>query len=172
MAASKRHPHHTLLVDVGAAHAEGRHRYVVNLRERRLRRIGSRDKPDDGSGVTKCRAPNRAVNRARHHGVEARDDPLVLGGVDRLIGLDVLVALAVAVGVEYEGGPALRFREITRLVEYLGVNPADHWPATAGPQRVVSVIAELQVMRTEAGIYKRVLPCLGIEHGNLAAGPL
>jgi len=36
------------------------------------------------------------------HRIKAGDDALVLARVDRLVGLDVVVALAVAVGVEDE----------------------------------------------------------------------
>ena len=172
VAARQRHPHDALAVDVGAADAEARHRHVVDLRERRLRRIRSRNEPHDSARIGPERAPDRAVHRTRHHGVEARDDPLVLGGIDRLIRLDVLVALAVAVGVEDERRPALRLRHITRLVEHLGVDPADHRPAAAGPQRLVGVVAELQMMGPEAGVDERVLSRLGIEHRELAVRPL
>ena len=112
-----------------------------------------------------CRdgAPDRAVDRARHHGVEARVDALVLGRIDRLVRLDVGVALAVAVGVEDERRPALRLRGVAGLVEHLRVEPADHRAAAARPQRVVRVVAELQVVRREAGVDERVLLRLRIE---------
>ena len=70
--------------------------------------------------------PDRAVGRIRHHRVGARaaGDALVLGGIDRLVRLDVFVALAVAVGVEHERRPALRLGGVAGLVEHLGVEPA------------------------------------------------
>ena len=110
VAAAQRRPHDALLVDVGAADAEVRLRHVVDLRERGRRRIRSRSEPHDRRGAAEHAdgAPDRAVDRARHHGVEAAGDALVLGRIDRLVGLDVVVALAVAVGVEDERRPPLR----------------------------------------------------------------
>ena len=120
------------------------------------------------------RVPDRAVHRARHHriGPGARHDALVLGRIGRLVGLDELVALAVAVGVEDERRPALRLRRVAGLVEHLGVDPAGHRPGAAEPQRVVGVVAELQVMRAEAGVDEGVLHRLRIEHRHLAGRPL
>ena len=82
---------------------------------------------------------------------------LSLVGIERLVGLDVVVALAVAVGVEDKRRPPLRLHRIAGLVEHLGVEPADHRAAAAGPQRVVGVVAELQVMGLEARVDERVL---------------
>ena len=69
-----------------------------------------------------------------------------------MIRLDVVVALAIAVGVEDEGRPALRLGCVAGLIEYLGIDPARYRPGAAQPERVVRVIAELQVMRAETGV--------------------
>src|SRR6266403_354633 len=144
VAAAHRGPHDALLVDVGTANAEIRLRYVVDLRERGSRRVWPGSHPDDRRSAAECadRAPDRAVDGARHHGVEAAGDPLVLGRIDRLIGLHVVVTLAVAVGIEHERGPSLRLGGVARLVEHLGVDPADHGAATAGPHGLVRVVGE------------------------------
>ena len=59
---------------------------------------------------------------------------------------------AVAVGVEDRRRPALRDNVVTGLVKLVGLQPAHHVAATAGPQRVVLVIGKLQVMGSEAGL--------------------
>ena len=125
-----------------------------------------------GAGVAAQRAPHRAVGRARHHRVEGRADAHVLGRLVRLAGLGVLVALAVAVGVEHQRGPALRLLDVAGLVEHLGVDPADIAAAAAGahPQRLVGVVAELQMMRAEAGLVGGVLAGLRIVHRHPAVG--
>jgi hypothetical protein len=110
---------------------------------------------------------DRAVDRARHDRVEAAGDALVLARIDRLVRLDIGVALAVAVGVEHQCRPALRFRGIAGLVEHFGVEPADDGPTAARPQRVVLVEAELQMMRVETGVDKGVLHRLRVEHRQL-----
>ena len=95
-----------------------------------------------------------------------------LPGSMRLAGLGVLVALAVAVGVEHQRGPALRLLDVAGLVEHLGVDPADIAAAAAGPhpQRLVGVVAELQMMRAEAGLVGGVLAGLRIVHRHPAVG--
>ena len=169
VAARKRCPHDSLLVDVGAADAEARQWDVVDFGERRLRGIRSRDDANDCPRKLAVGAPDRAVGRARHHGVETGHDPLVLGRIHGLVRLDVSVALAIAVGVEDHRRPALRFRRVAGLVEYLHVEPADDLPAAAGPQSVVGI--ELQMMRPKAGVDERVLLVLGssIESWRLCA---
>ena len=131
MAACERHPHHALAVDIAAARAEARHRYVVDFRQRGFRRVGAGSEPHDRAGAGAQRPPDRSVDRVRHDRVEHLGDALVLGRIQRLVGLDILVALAVAVGVEDERRPALRLRRIAGFVEHLGVDPADHAAAAA-----------------------------------------
>ena len=84
---------------------------------------------------------------------------------------DIRVALAVAVGIQNQRGPALRFLLVVRLVPHLGVEPAHHAAAAAaaGPQRIVGVLGEQQVVRGEAGVDHRGLLGRRIVHRQLAA---
>src|SRR5207247_935664 len=154
--ARERHPHYALAVDITAARPKTRPRYIVDFGERGLRRVRAGIEPHDRSRTRARaeRAPDGAVDWARHHRVEHLADALVLVGIDRIVGPDILVALAVAIRVEDERGPPLRFRGVASLIEQFGVEPAYHPAAAAarGPQRVVGVVAELQVMRLEAGV--------------------
>ena len=85
VAAAERHPHDALAVDVGAARAEAGHRHVVDLGERRLRRIRRPARArTTAPGIAERRAPDRAVDRARHHRVERRVDARVLRRIGRL----------------------------------------------------------------------------------------
>ena len=131
--AGQRHPDHALPVDIAAPGAESRQRDVVDLGQRRIRRIGAGRQPYHRTRVRPVGTPDGAVHRTGHHRIEAGDHPLVPGGIDRLIGLDVLVALAVAVGVENQRRPALRRCRVAGGVEHLRIEPADHWTAAAGP---------------------------------------
>ncbi len=171
VAARERDPDAALLVDVAAARAEARQRDVVLLGERLVRVLGRVD-ANDRARVAAQGAPHRAVGRARHHRIEGRADAHVLAGLLRLAGLGVLVALAVAVGVENERGPALRLLDVAGLVEHLGVDPADVAAAAAGagPDRLVGVVAELQMMRAEAGLIGGVLAGLRVVHRHAAVG--
>src|SRR6202030_4369525 len=99
-------------------------------------------------------SPDRTIRRAWHHRVEAGHDALVLGGIGRLVGLHICVSLAVPVGVQDQCRPALRLGCVVGGVPYLRVKPSNHWTAAAGPQRLVGVKAELQVVRAKARINK------------------
>ena len=171
VAARQRDPNAALLVDVAAARAEARQRHVVLFGQRLVRVLGRID-AHDGAGVAAQRAPHRAVGRARHHRIEGRADAHVLARLLRLAGLGVLVTLAVAVGVEHQRGPALRLLDVAGLVEHLGVDPADIAAAAAGagPDRLVGVVAELQMMRAEAGLVGGVFAGLRIVHRHAAVG--
>src|SRR6266550_2376820 len=96
------------------------------------------------------RAPDRAIDRARHDRVEAAGHTLVLGRVDRLVGLDRGIPLAIAIGVEHDRRPALRLLGVARFVEHFDIQPANDRPAAAGPQCLVLVEPELQMMGIEA----------------------
>jgi hypothetical protein len=112
VATRERHPIDAVGADVAASRPEAGERRLVDLGEARVRRIGPRRKPDDGAGIAEHRAPDRAVGRADRDGVVVDLDPLVLGRIDRLGRLDIIVALAVAVGVEDERrGAACTFGE-------------------------------------------------------------
>ena len=108
-----------------------------------------------------------SVDRTRRDAVERRVDALVLRRIDRLIGLDVRVALAVAVRVEHEHGPALRLLLVVGLVVDLRVEPAFDRAAAGEPQH--AVVVEIQVMRAEAGVDRRDLLGLRIVQLHLPA---
>src|SRR6267142_1750368 len=171
VAARERDPHAPLLVDIAAARAEAGQRDVVLLGQRFVRILGRID-AHDGARAAAQRAPHRTVNRARHYRVEGRTDAHVLGRIHRLARLGVLVAHAVAVGVEHQRGPALRLLDVAGLVEHLGVDPADVSSSAPGarPQRLVGVVAKLQMMRAEAGLIGGVLAGLRIVHRHAAVG--
>ena len=170
MAARKRHPHHSLAIDVAAAHAEAGHGHGEHFSQRRLRWIRAWHQTDHRARRAERSAPDRSVGGVRHHSVERRVHAHVPGGIHRLARLGIGVALAVAVGVEHQRRPALRFRGVSAAVELLRVQPADDGAAAAGPQRVIGVVAELQVVRGEAGVDERVLLRPGIEHRDVAHG--
>ena len=125
---------------------------------------------------------SRAANRVREltggrtaihvaDAVHARLDSLVLGRVQRLVGLDIVVALAVAVGVEDKRRPALGCLLVASLVEPLRVDPADDAAggAAAGePQRVVGILGKNEMVRREARVDERKLARCRIVHRNLA----
>src|SRR5262249_62304362 len=85
VAARERHPCDALALDVAAARTEAGQRHVVDFRERGLRRVGAGIEAYDRAGARAQRAPDRAVDRVRHHRVEHLRDALVLGGIDRLV---------------------------------------------------------------------------------------
>ena len=107
VAARQRHPRHALAVDIEPAHSVSGRRNLVDFRQRGLLGIRSRLYADYPPGVADVRPPDGTVRRAVRDAVEAEPDPLVLGGIFRLVGLDVRVSPAVAVGVDDERCPAL-----------------------------------------------------------------
>src|SRR5271169_50150 len=77
-------------------------------------------------------------------GTEASGDALVLLRIDRLVRLDIGVALAVAVGVEHQRGPALRLRGVPQRRgghEYWQPLSDLHEPLPAGAGRTGPVQA-------------------------------
>src|SRR5207247_9891783 len=136
MSARQRRPDDAAAIDIHAAWSVSREGRLEHFRQRRRRRIRSRIEPNDVTGKAQDRAPYGPVGRVHGDSVEGRRDPLILGGIDRLVGLHIVVPLAVAVGVEAEGGPTLSFRLVAGLVERLPVQPADDaagGAAGAGP---------------------------------------
>src|ERR1051326_2393509 len=163
MPARERRPDDALLVDIRAADAEARQRDVVNLGQRRFGRIRSRRDAHDGAGKGSHGTPDRAVRGARHDGIKTRDDALVLGRIDRLVRLDIGVALAVAVGVENHRRPALGLRRVAGLVEFLHVEPADDHPsAKAFP--VERSNRHLGLLDPKTMKYTFVDTCFGTHH--------
>ncbi len=167
VAAGERSPDHAVAVDVRAADPEAGQRHVVHLGQGGLHGVVARFDPDDRAGVRPVRSPDGIVGRVRHHGVEARNDPRVHLRIHRGTGLHVRVPPAVAVGIENPGRPALGGLGVAGFEEHLPVEPADHLAAAAGPQRVVLVIGELQMVRGVARVDEGVLTRLGVVHGEL-----
>ena len=152
-------------------------RRQVDFRQRGPSRIGSRRQPEDVAGLIQAREadvhrlpPNRAVDRARLHAVERGHHPLVLRGIEWLIGLDVRVPLAVAVDVEDQRRPSLRLHFVAGPLVHLRVQPADNAAVRvtgAGPERVVRVLGKIQMLRGEAGVDERPLGSLRVVHREL-----
>src|SRR6185503_11338995 len=160
-------------IDVHAARREALRRrfrvvprHLVVLGERRVGRVRTRHDADDGTRHPEYRAPHRSIRWTRRHAVEAALDPLVLRRVDWIVDADKRIALAVAVGVEHERGPALRLRLVMRLVVDACVEPRDDRAAAREPQLVV--FGEIQVVSPEAGVNGRHLLRLRIPHLHLA----
>src|SRR2546428_7806481 len=97
MAARQRRPEHPIAVEVAAARPIARKRRLVDFCQRRLRRIGAWIEAHDVPGGYQRCPPDGPIDRGHGHTVPGRRDPLVLCWVDRLIWLDIIVSLAVAV---------------------------------------------------------------------------
>src|SRR5215469_5953071 len=139
-----RAPHHPVLVDVAAAQADALLRNRIELAELGLG-IEAQEARRAGEHIE--RVPDRAIGRVRHHGVRARArDARVLARLPRLARIGVFVELAITVGVKHERRPALRLRGVAGLLEYAGVDPAGDRTAAADPQRVVGIVAELEMV--------------------------
>ncbi len=176
VAARQRHPDHAFAVDVHAARAVTGRGDLVDLRKRRGWGVGAGAHADDRTREGEHRAPDRAVHRIDADAVERSNDALILHRIDRLVRLDIaFVAPAVAVGVEDERRPALRLHLVAGFVEGLAVKPADHAAlraAGAGPERVVGVFREHEMVGGEAGADERDLAAFWIVHGEMARGLL
>src|SRR6185295_409258 len=101
--------------------------------------------------------------------------PLVFRWIDRLVGLDVVASLAVAIGIEDERRPALRLFLVTGLLEHFAVQPAYDaalGATCAGPQCVVGVLREDQVMGWKARADQSDLAGLWFVHRDVAVGAL
>ena len=159
MTACQRSPDDAIAVDIHAARRIPVGRRFIDLGQCGRRRVWSRSNPHDRPGIAQHRAPDRPIERAGGDTVQAGHDALVLVRIDRLVGLDIIVALAVAVGVENEGGPALRLLRVAGGVEHFGIEPADDiaGAAAAEPQRVVGIAGELQMMGRETQVDQREL---------------
>ncbi len=133
--------------------------------------------------------PSAPIAKTVERGIDARILGRIGGSVERggraqafaagrrchaLFRLHVGVALAVAVGIENQSRPALRLLRVVRFIPHLGVEPAHHSAAAAaaGPQCVVGVLGEQQVVRAETGVDHRGLFRRRIVHGQLPARPI
>src|SRR6202011_1139999 len=93
--------------------------------------------------------------RTRANAVERGFDPLVLGGIGRLIGCDKNLAFAGAADVSDDRGPALRFHLVTGGIKLLRIQPSDDAAVRlplAEPKRIVRIAPEVQMMRVETRI--------------------
>src|SRR5438128_2981784 len=167
-------PHDVIAVHVHATRSKSLprcfgivERHFIDFSKRCGRRIRSWDEPNERAGHAEGRTPNCAINRAGSHAVEGRINALVLGWINRLVGLDVGVSLSVAVGVENEWCPPLRFCFVFGFQVDLRVEPALDHATTGEPQGVV--IVQVQVMCAEAGIDRRYLFRLWIVELNLSS---
>ena len=116
-------------------------------------RIGTGIDPDHRAGVAERGPIPEPSSKLAGDYVEAQGDPRVLARVDRLPRFHIVVTLAVAVGVEDERRPALRFLLVASLLEHLWIEPAEHsraYHSSAGPQGVVRILGEDQVVSREA----------------------
>ena len=121
-----------------------------------LRRVGPALETDERRVVvTNTRAPYAPIGRADANRVTSEFDPVVLPGIDRLIGLcPVGGDLAVAVGVHDARAPSLRGGVVVGLVELQRVDPADGI-VLAEDERVVFV--ELVMVCGKAAVDRREL---------------
>src|SRR5690348_8626823 len=179
VAAGEHGPHHAVAIDIEAAWGKALYlgarrvpRDFVVFGESRVGGIRTRNHAYNRAGEAQNRSPNGAILGTDGYAVEADIEALVLGGIDRLVRFDVGVALAVAIGIENKRRPALRFFFVVSLVPQLGVQPADRAAATtaAGPQGVVRVFGELQVVSAETRPDERHFLGLGIVDGQVASG--
>src|SRR4029077_19845815 len=165
-AARLRAPRHTIGIDVTAAHPDARFGHCEELRQLCLR-VKTHEAglaTEDADGV-----PDRAVLRIRHDcvGAGTAGNACVLAGVGRLAGLDVVIPLALAVGVDNEGCPPDSFLRVVCFIPHFCVDPACYRAGAGQPQSIVGVIAELWMMRAEASVDEVILHRLWIDHCDL-----
>src|SRR5436189_6114468 len=139
VAARERSPEDAVAVDVAAARPITGKRRLVDLGKGGTRGIGPGIHAHDIAREGARGAPDASVHWVHRDGIQTGDHSLVLGRIDRRVGLDPFVALAVAVGVEHERRPPLRALFVPGFLEETAVEPAEHRVARAagaGPERV------------------------------------
>src|SRR6266446_4018089 len=147
--ARQRHIGDAVAVDIITAGAEARERRLVDFRQ-----LGLRIEPQHIARLAEHSAPDGAVRRVHADAVEAGIEPLILGGIDGLVGLHVFVGLAVAVGVDDDRRPALGLGLIAGLFPDPAVQPAHDAllrPALADPNGVISILRQYDVVSVVAG---------------------
>src|SRR4051794_22774492 len=72
------------------------------------------------------RAPKRPVHRVDAGAVKRRRHALVVRWIDRLLRLDIITPLTIAVGVEDKRSPALRLLLVSGLFESFAIDPSDY----------------------------------------------
>src|SRR5262249_19566249 len=160
--ARKSGPNDAVKIDVDAARAVSPIRWKEDFSQRGLRRVRPRYQVDQIIGLIEASeadihglAPDGVVDGAGLDCIESRPDPRVLVRIEGLTRLRPLVSFAIAVGVDDDRRPALRFRLVAGLLIHLGIEPADRAAmrlALAEPQRVIGVMREVQVVGIETGV--------------------
>ena len=146
---------------------------MVDFGERRMGRIGPGIESNQRGRAAEDSdgAPDRAIDGARAHGIEASCDALVPGGIERQVGFDMVVTPAVAIRVEHERRPPCAFAAspVSSSILVL-IHP------TTGPpplvQRYHSHRSRTAGDGPKAGIDERVLHRLGIEDRKGPGRPL
>ena len=99
-------------------------RKLVDFGQSRCWRIRSGIQSNDGPREAQHCSPNRAIHRTNSHPIKGGVDALVLGGINRLIRLNIFVAFAIPVRVQNQRCPALRRFLVVRFIEPFGVQPS------------------------------------------------
>ena len=165
-------PDDAVVVGFDAAGSEDLDRLVrrrlVELRLAGARRIGAALEPHEAlRAPADSRAPEAVVLRVHGHRVAAELDPMILRGIDRLIGLGpALRNPPVTVGVEHGRTPPLRCLGIVGLLPGVHVDPTDC--AIHAEEDVVVRIKHV-VIGGEAGVDVLVLVQLLVVLRHLAA---
>src|SRR4051812_38635215 len=136
MAARERGPYDALSIYIKSPGREALHRRfrvvprrLIKLRECRCGRIRPRVDPNDGTwkseiaGETYDGSPDGTVRWAGDHSVKCFLDPLVLGGIERLIGFYIVIPFPVSVRIHHESCPALGLFLVAGLVQHLCIDP-------------------------------------------------
>ncbi len=172
MPAREHRPHDAVAVHVHAARREALRlrigvlpRHFVDFRQCCLGRIRTEREAHQRSGHAQHRSPDGVAARRRRDAIERRVDPFVLLRIDRLIRFDVLVTLAVTIGVEHEHRPPLGLLLVLGLVVHACVEPTFDRPTAGEPQHVV--VIEVEMVRAEAGVNRRDLLGLRVVHLHL-----
>src|ERR1700733_13656605 len=115
VSAGEHGPHHAVGIDVEPAGRESLDlrggsvpRNFVVFGQSRMRGVGAGNQMNNPTGKAQNRSPDGPVLGADGHAVKPDIEALVLGGIDRLVRLDIRIALAVAIGVENDRRPSLR----------------------------------------------------------------
>ena len=165
-------PDHALMIGFDAARSEDLDRLIrrrlVKLGLAGNRRVRAALETHQALGAAAdAGAPQAAVFRIDGDGIAAEVDPVILGRVDRLIGLGPPPCnLAVVVRVEYCRAPTLGGFGVVRLVPRVHVDPADR---AVHPEVKVVVRVEHVVVGAEAGVDVLVLVGLLIVLGDLTS---
>src|SRR5271156_1065806 len=151
MTAGNHRPHNTMAIDVEPAGREPVNRRIwivpwqfVDFCKGGCRGIWPGVQPNDCARESQDRSPDRPIRWTHSDTVESGVDPLVLGGIDGLIRLDILIAFSVCIGVEDKCRPALRLLFIMGFLEHPRIQPTYRSSAAtaACPQCIVAILGK------------------------------